>query len=180
MTPPITHEEAKAVINRLCSRAEYSPDVSERLVLAAYVEQTRQVEKERDELKALHAPRPLAIRNGVADMMVDELAKQYQKARCYGSLAAQWRKLAVELGAETDPDPRVGGVSNEAALEYARGVLSSAWRQSGETETVEDNARVAAVVKSLRAYVESRGDRFFPTLERFDTDFSKVLAEALK
>jgi hypothetical protein len=147
------------------------------------------VEKERDELKALHEPRPLAIRNGVADLMVDELAKQYQKARCYGSLAAQWRKLAMELGAETDPDPGVGAVSNEAALEYARGVLSSAWRQSGETETVEDNARLAAVVREhgrviLEAIEVALDDDEIDEVEENASAMmvaaAKALAEALK
>lgn len=77
--------------------------------------------------------RPLYIRNGVADLMVDELAKQHQKAQCYGSLAGKWKTRAVARGAK-DERLEADGVSNDAALKWAREVLENAWAQQGHTE----------------------------------------------
>jgi hypothetical protein len=114
---PVTHEEAKAIVDRLCSREEYSPDPVERLKLAAYVEQ---------------APRDLMWMTSQRDVMNDKLNEYIDKTVAAERRAREAERERDELRAKLD-----GARGN---IKQLNGALRSRPAQL-------ENARLASIVR---------------------------------
>lgn len=85
--------------------------------------------------------RPLNERNSVMDRMVDELAKQYQKACIYGELAGALKRVAASYGYQGEP--KIAGCGDGRALEFARSTLDAAWREHDEQQPKPSSAEVS-------------------------------------